>query len=64
MPTMTNLNEIVARLSSMSQKERRELGESVGVPFDTLQKVALRKVKNPRMETYLRLSQALEKRAS
>ncbi len=63
-PSMTHLGEIVNRLASMSQKERRELGETVGMPFDTVQKIALRKVKNPRLETYLKLAEAIERQAA
>jgi len=56
---MPTVEQIVVALQGMTQDERRRLGESVGVPFDTVQKIALRQTRNPRVETFLRLCEAI-----
>lgn len=60
MPSMSKIDEIATALQRMTQNERRLLGEKVGVPFDTLQKIAIGQTRNPRVETFLRLSEALK----
>lgn len=64
MTAMPTIEEIATALQGMTQHERRLLGEQIGVPFDTLQKIALRQTRNPRVQTFLRLSEALSNRAT
>ena len=64
MSSMPTIEEIAVALQGMTQEERRQLGSRVGVPFDTLQKIALRQTRNPRVETFLRLSEAISNRAT
>ena len=63
MPSMSKIDEVATLLQAMTQQERRLLGERIGVPFDTLQKIAIRQTRNPRVETFLRLSDALKRPA-
>jgi transcriptional regulator with XRE-family HTH domain len=56
---MPTVEELASALSGMTQAQRRQLGERCGVPFDTLQKIALRQTRNPRISTYQRLATAL-----
>jgi transcriptional regulator with XRE-family HTH domain len=62
MSNMPTIEEIAVALQGMTQEERRQLGDRVGVPFDTLQKIALRQTLNPRVQTFLRLSEAISNR--
>lgn len=64
MTAMQTIEQVVVALQGMTQEERRLLGESVGVPFDTVQKIALRQTRNPRVETFLRLCEAISNRAT
>lgn len=63
MTVMPTIEEIATALRGMTQEQRRQLGEQVGVPFDTIQKIALRQTRNPRVGTFVRLVEALNNRA-
>lgn len=59
MSIMPTVEQIVILLQGMTQEERRRLGESVGLSFNTVQKIALRQTRNPRIDTFTRLCEAI-----
>jgi hypothetical protein len=59
----TEIDRIAEWLRALSQSERRAVGLKAGVPFDTLQKVAMKTTRNPRLATFLALQRAMVKAA-
>ena len=52
---MEQIETIRAYLKAMTQAERREVAESLDIPFETLQKFAIGSVQEPRLSAYLKL---------
>lgn len=57
---MNTVPELKARLIAVKDRWW-ELADASGVPYHTLRKIAQDKTKNPRIETFVSLTTALEK---
>lgn len=54
------LQEIVLKLKTMTHSELRLMSESIGVSFDCLISIRYGRIKNPTLETFLKIQSYFE----